>query len=189
MVNNSLASTAFLMLVMLLRDEGYLVVVLVQDAVEPFDLRDEPLSVIVKVGLSRILLFSLVALGALLLYIFVTLCRSGGLLLLLKKQCCDILAQAEQRHVEVLRHSARVHFNRVLTGDVLGKGTLDGYATVLASRVIQQVLPQTIRFVDVDGARQALLVMIATRAGLLMGSKFRITVFCGGSGDVEDFEV
>lgn len=92
MVDNSLASTTLLMLIMLLRDESDLVVVLVQDSIEPLDFRDEPLSIIVQVSLSRILLFCLVALGALLLNIFVTLCRSGGLLLLLKEKSCYILA-------------------------------------------------------------------------------------------------
>ena len=95
MVDNSLASASLLMLVMLLRDEGYLVVVLVQDAVETLNLRNEPLSIIVHVSFSRILLFCFVALRALLLYIFVTLCRSVGLLLLLKEQHCDILAKTE----------------------------------------------------------------------------------------------
>ena len=47
MVDNSLASTTLLMLIMLLRDESDLVVVLVQDSIEPLDFRDEPLSIIV----------------------------------------------------------------------------------------------------------------------------------------------
>ena len=47
MVDNSLASTTLLMLIMLLRDESDLVVVLVQDSIETLDFCDEPLSIIV----------------------------------------------------------------------------------------------------------------------------------------------
>ena len=58
--------------------------------------------------------------------------REAGLLAVLLEEQSHFLAQAQQRDLQVLRHGVRIHFNCVLSGHLLGKGTLNGHVTVFS---------------------------------------------------------
>ena len=77
--------------------------------------------------------FAFIARRALLFGNLDALSRCRRLLLLLEEQRGYIFAQTEQRHVKILRHGASIHLNRILSGDALRKGTLNGDTTMLSS--------------------------------------------------------